>query len=87
MMDNEIPYWAKKVLTLDEAILYTGFKRSYMHELTSTRRIPHSKPNGKFVFFDREKLDAWLLQNPVRTKAEIESQASTHVATKKRTYT
>jgi len=84
MMDNDIPYWAKKVLTMDEAVQYTGFKKGYMYTLTKTGVIPHSKPNGKFIFFDREKLDQWLLQNPVKTKSEIESEAATHVTIKRK---
>lgn len=54
----------KEVLTLDEACLYTGISRSYMYKLTSAEKIPHSKPSGKMIYFDRKKLDSWLLRNP-----------------------
>ena len=54
----------KEVLTLDEACQYTGISRSYMYKLTSLEKIPHSKPNGKMIYFDRKKLDSWLLRNP-----------------------
>ena len=53
----------KNVLTFSEALLYTGFKRSYMYRLTAAGKIPHSKPNGKLIFFDRRKLDSWLTSN------------------------
>ena len=54
----------KEVLTLDEACRYTGISRSYMYKLTSLEKIPHSKPSGKMIYFDRKKLDSWLLRNP-----------------------
>lgn len=54
----------KKVLTLEEACRYTGISRGYMYKLTSSERIPHSKPSGKMIYFDRKKLDSWLLRNP-----------------------
>ena len=35
--------------------------------LTSTKEIPHSKPNGKGLFFDKDEIDCWLLNNKVPT--------------------
>lgn len=74
----------KRILTLQEACAYTGYTESYMYKLTSTRQIPHSKPNGKKIFFDKEKLDEWLLGNPIATNAELETAASTYVTTHKK---
>lgn len=74
----------KKVLTFEEACIYCNFKKNHMYRLTSKQMIPHSKPRSKMIFFDREKLDEWLLKNPVKTKDEINSQASTYVATHKK---
>lgn len=65
----------KNVLTFNEALEYTGFSRSYMYKLTHRGAIPHSKPNGKIIFFDRQQLEAWLLRNRVRSQAEIEAEA------------
>jgi excisionase family DNA binding protein len=53
----------KEVLTFDEASDYTGISRSYLYKLTASKKIPHSKPNGKMVFFDKKKLVDWLLQH------------------------
>ena len=53
----------KKVLTLEEACDYAGISRSYLYKLTSTGAIPHSKPNGKLIYFERDELERWLLQN------------------------
>ena len=53
----------KEVLTFDEACDYTGISRSYLYKLTASGKIPHSKPNGKMIFFDKDEIVRWLLQN------------------------
>ena len=53
----------KEVLTLEEACDYTGISQSYIYKLTAAEKIPHSKPLGKKIYFERKKLNAWLLQN------------------------
>ncbi|MDX5584427.1 MAG: DNA-binding protein, partial [Aureibaculum sp.] len=35
----------------------------------------HSKPNGKMIFFEKKKLNAWLLQNMRKSNSEIETEA------------
>ena len=65
----------KEVLTFDEACDYTGISRSYLYKLTSSGKIPHSKPNGKMLFFEKKKLIEWLLQNNRKSKQELETEA------------
>ena len=65
----------KGVLTLEEAALYSGFTKSSLYKLTSLRLIPHSKPGGKKIIFDKKLLDEWLLSNPVRRREELNSKA------------
>lgn len=72
----------KKVLTFDEVVAYTGFKASYLYKLTSSFSIPHSKPGGGKLFFDKEDLDKWLLANKCKTNSEIDQKASNHIAMK-----
>lgn len=69
----------KKVLTLREAAIYSGRALSNLYKLTSSNKIPHSKPEGKMVYIDREEFEKWLLKNPIRTNAEINKTASTIV--------
>lgn len=66
----------KEVLTLDEAARYMGISKSYLYRLTHERRIPHSKPAGKMVFFRRDELEAWLQQNRVATIDDINKEAA-----------
>ncbi len=61
----------KEVLTFEETCDYTGISRSYLYKLTASGNIPHSKPNGKMIFFEKRKLNDWLLQNIRKSHAEI----------------
>ena len=65
----------KEVLTFEETCDYTGISRSYLYKLTSAGHIPHSKPNGKLIFFERKKIVDWLLQNERKPIPEIETIA------------
>jgi excisionase family DNA binding protein len=68
----------KEVLTFEETCEYTGISRSYLYKLTSAGNIPHSKPNGKMIFFERKKLNEWLLQNSCLSQEEIDRKALRH---------
>lgn len=74
----------KTVLNFEEACDYTGLSRSYMYKLTASGEIPHSKPNGKIIFFSKEKLDNWLLKNQRKSASEIEQDALSYVLKNKR---
>lgn len=74
----------KNVLTFEEACRYTGLSRSKMYKHTSARTIPHSKPQGKLVYFSRQELDKWLLKNPITITEQIENEAQKYcMCTKK----
>lgn len=66
MLESNI-YTTKKVLTFGEACLYMGVSESLLYKLTSAREVPHYKPRGKMLYFNKEELDQWLLQNNVPT--------------------
>lgn len=68
----------KEVLTFEETCGYTGISRSYLYKLTSSGNIPYSKPNGKLIFFERKKLNDWLLQNSRLSHDEINRKALQH---------
>jgi excisionase family DNA binding protein len=74
----------KTVFTFDEVAHYTGLSKSYLYKLTCTGKIPHSKPNGKQLFFEKSEIDNWLLRNRIKTAEEIETAAATHVTLNKK---
>lgn len=70
----------KPTLDIQETAIYTGLKESYLYKLTSTQEIPHYKPRGKKIYFNREELDEWLQQNRVKSNSEIEQATDNHLA-------
>jgi len=71
----------KNVLTFDEGANFMGLSKSHLYKLTSAGNVPHYKPRGKMVYFDRAELEIWLKENRIKTSAEIEQEASTYVTT------
>ncbi len=74
----------KSVLTFEEAASYMGMSRSYLYKLTATKQIPHYKPGGKMLFFERAELEAWLLSRRVDTTDEVSAQAQIHCMGKRK---
>lgn len=68
-----------KIMSLAEFCEYAGLTKQTAYKLTSAQKVPHSK-RGKRLYFDREKVDAWLLENQVATQAEIQERASAHLS-------
>lgn len=53
----------KPMLTMQEASLFTGLSRHTLYRLTCSKQIKHYKPNGKLIYFSREDLINWMMQN------------------------
>ena len=70
----------KQTLNLKEAAAFTGLAESYLYKLTSNQEIPHYKPRGKILYFDRSELETWLRRGKINSQAEIEQQAAIHIA-------
>lgn len=65
----------KEVLSFREAAKYLDVSASWLYKLTSTKAIPHYKPNGKMCYFKRTELDNWLQANRISTNEEIAEKA------------
>lgn len=64
-------YTTKNVFTFMEACMYLGISESLLYELTASKEIPHYKPRGKMLYFDKAELDGWLKQSNVPTLGNI----------------
>lgn len=53
----------EKPLNLVEAAKYLSISQSHLYKLTSQRKIPFHKPNGKYLYFFKEELDKWIVSN------------------------
>ena len=71
---------AKNVLTLEDVSLLTGLSKSHLYKLTCNHQIPHYKPNGNQLYFDRAEIEAWMKQGKVSTIDESEQMAALYLA-------
>lgn len=74
----------KQVLNFNDACIYLELSQSHLYKLTSTGNIPHYKPNGKKLYFNRQELDNWLLRNRSNSIDEIEQEAANYLIKKGR---
>lgn len=72
----------KQVLNFNETCRYLELSQSHLYKLTSSGAIPHYKPNGKKIYFQRQELDQWLLRNRMDSQDEIEQQAADYLIKK-----
>ena len=79
-VENTI-FTTKRVFTFQEACMYIGVSESMLYKLTSSKEIPHYKPRGKMVYFAKEELDEWLLQNYEPTMNEAVRRVTEAAAT------
>ena len=55
----------KKVMNVEDLANYTGLSKSKIYKLTHLKLIPTgNNPNIRQKFFDKERIDAWLLGEP-----------------------
>ena len=73
----------KTVLNFEEVAAYTGLSKSYLYKLTSSGGIPCFKPQGKHIYFNKQEIDKWLMQNRKATNLELDNQAATFVTLQK----
>jgi predicted DNA-binding transcriptional regulator AlpA len=65
----------KKVMNVEDLVLYTGLSKSKIYKLTHLKLIPTgNNPNIRQKFFDKEKIDAWLLGDPDLSDEFLEQQ-------------
>ena len=69
----------KTVLNFDEVAVFTGLSKSYLYKLTCSGGIPCFKPSGKHIYFNRQEIEQWLMQNRKPTNVEIDSQVKNSI--------
>ena len=70
---------AKEVLLVDDVSILTGISKSTIYKMTCNRSIPHYKPNGKCLYFDKREIENWMRQNRVNTNEEAEQKALAYI--------
>ncbi|WP_370862032.1 helix-turn-helix transcriptional regulator [Parabacteroides faecis] len=73
---------AKQILNFEDVMFLTGLSKSHLYKLTSSHLIPHYKPMGKQIYFDRLEIEAWLKRNRVNAVDEVEEKAVNYLVTR-----
>lgn len=78
-IESQLNHW-KRIMNVSELSAYIGMTESYIYKLSSSKKIPHYRPLGKLIYFDRNEIDEWILSNKVtslyddQTLSKIKSQ-------------
>jgi excisionase family DNA binding protein len=69
----------KSILSFKEALVYLDVSESFLYKLTSKKSIGFAKPNGGKIYFKKEDLDMWMLQNMSTSESVKEDEIMNHL--------
>lgn len=69
----------KEILSFKEALLYLDVSKQTLYQLTSKKKIKFTKPNGGKIYFRKEELDNWMLQNESDSARVLEDNILNHL--------
>ena len=61
--------------------MYIGVSKSNLYKMTASRKIPHYKPAGRYIYFERSELDNWIREGAVKTEEQLNDQANAYTMT------
>ncbi|MDO5106328.1 helix-turn-helix domain-containing protein [Capnocytophaga sp.] len=79
MKNKDLKSHSKEVLNFKEAVALLGISSSMLYKLTHKKSIPHYKPNGKLIYFEKSDLINWMLSNKVSSVNEEEVNLLNHL--------
>ena len=65
----------KEMLNFSEGCKFLNLSASYLYKLTSRGDVPHYKPEGKKIYFNREELIEWMKRNRISSNYELNKMA------------
>ena len=68
---DELAALNKDVLNFKEAARYLDISPSHLYKLTYSKQIPHYKPRGNKVYYEKREHDKWLLQNECTCRSRL----------------
>ena len=78
---EETLYSTKDILNMKEVGQYLDISQSLLYKLTCNGEIPHFKPRGKMIFFEKKVLVEWIKQNPSCVSRETPNSHSPELNT------
>ncbi|MBP3839003.1 MAG: helix-turn-helix domain-containing protein [Prevotella sp.] len=64
-------YSTKDILNMKDVCQYLDISQSLLYKLTCNGEIPHFKPRGKTIFFEKQELIKWIKNNGNHTTGNI----------------
>ncbi len=63
LIENLLAGKQNNLLNFNQAAQYLSISHSHLYKMTSQRKIPFHKPSGKYLYFFKHELDAWITRN------------------------
>ncbi|OVE63301.1 helix-turn-helix domain-containing protein [Chryseobacterium mucoviscidosis] len=67
----------KEILSFKESIEFMDVSKSFLYKLTSEGRINFFKPNNGKIYFRKEDLENWMMQNEMKSVESLEKHLLT----------
>lgn len=74
---EETLYTTKDILNMKEVCQYLDISQSLLYKLTCSGEIPHYKPRGKMIFFEKKELIEWIKKSNLLSSEIIKSSSKT----------
>lgn len=75
---NELKY----MLDIAQLCEITGWKKGYVYNLISQRRITHYKPFGKKVYFKKEDIERFIDMTPILSVEDAANNVAKRISKK-----
>lgn len=62
----------KEILSFKESIEFMDVSKSFLYKMTSEGKINFFKPNNGKIYFRKEDLENWMMQNEVKSITSLE---------------
>ena len=73
----------KEIYSLIEFCKYADISLNHGYKLTRENKIKFYRPNGKKIYIHHDDAIAFLMQNPISSTTEVNSNASNYFLTSK----
>ena len=74
---EETLYTTKDILNMKEVCQYLDISQSLLYKLTCSGEIPHFKPRGKMIFFEKKELIEWIKKSNLLSSEIIKGSSKT----------
>jgi len=61
----------EKPMNIDEAADFLNYKKSYIYQLVSKKKIPCYKPTGGYLYFKQKDLEDFIFRGKISADYEI----------------